>query len=884
MTLLDRFRTRPQRHADPAVRLAYVAELPLSERDQIAAVAREDEDVRVRRAAVAKLMDPVELAAVVRGDADLGVRNDAIAMLRDIALDAFEGIGQSERLAAVAALEDQRTLAHIARTSRCAEIARQALARTTGVHAVLSIARQAALEPVRLAALDRLTDRESLLAVAVHCEFKDAAVAAVERLREQADLAQVAARGKNKSAVKRARAAIREVDDAAALDAAAANEVTGKHELTPSEAAVPTGVESDPSRPAATIQASDVRSAPIRAEPVGDEAAGASDLAASAIGELAPEEQQEQQERLAALEQESREEAARQAERHRTRLSELVHEAEAAAAAADLPGGRRRLELARREWNDTPAALVDAELRRRFAAAEAGLSEREARAHEAEARTRRDGLRRMQHLIDRVEPLAAKGDLTLRIGERALKELRTALGNIPPLPSRADYEQVVHRLKAAQATLTPKVLELREAAEWQQWANLGLQEQLCEKMEALRSVEDPDQLIRSIRELQTRWREAADVPRSRGEALWRRFKTVHDELWSRCESHFAAMAEERASNLAKKTALCERVEAVKESTNWLQTAEDIKRAQAEWKAIGPVTRGSERAVWERFRAACDHFFTRRQADLARRKAMWAANFAKKETLCLRVEALSESDQWDATFAEIRRLQAEWKTVGPVKKSRSDAIWQRFRAGCDAFFARYSQRHDAARAERIAAREGICAELEALAGREQTPESGTPPQEILTGVRALRSRWQQEIAARSIDRAHAAALDERFAAAFARVVAAWPEAFADTDLDPVANRRRMADLVARMEDLAASVAGSPRSSDDLPPAHLAAMLKEALAANTIGGKVDAESRRRAAQEEARQAQATWSRIGPVGDDARRELAPRFQRAVRRILEL
>ena len=269
------------------------------------------------------------------------------------------------------------------------------------------------------------------------------------------------------------------------------------------------------------------------------------------------------------------------------------------------------------------------------------------------------------------------------------------------------------RLKAAHAALTPKVQDLREVSEWQRWANVGIQEQLCEKMEALRNEADPEAIARRIHDLQQQWRLAADVPRPQGEALWRRFKTAHDELWVRCEAHFAAQAEQRAENLTKKSALCERVEALADSSNWVQTAEEIKGLQAQWKAIGPVTRGQEKAIWERFRAACDRFFTRRQDDLVKRKAMWAENFGKKEALCLKVEALAESTDWEQTASAIRALQAEWKTIGPVKKSRSDAIWQRFRAGCDTFFTRYAQRHDVARAERVAAREAICVELEAL---------------------------------------------------------------------------------------------------------------------------------------------------------------------------
>ena len=109
---------------------------------------------------------------------------------------------------------------------------------------------------------------------------------------------------------------------------------------------------------------------------------------------------------------------------------------------------------------------------------------------------------------------------------------------------------------------------------------------------------------------------ASDVPRPQGDVLWRRFKTAHDIVWARCEAYFAAEAQSRTENLARKIALCEQAEALADSTRWIQTAEEVKRLQAEWKAIGAVTRGQEKAVWDRFRSACDRFFTRRQADLA----------------------------------------------------------------------------------------------------------------------------------------------------------------------------------------------------------------------------------------------------------------------------
>jgi hypothetical protein len=732
---------------------------------------------------------------------------------------------------------------------------------------------------VRRAAFASLTDRAEILNVALNSEFKDPTLAAVELISDRAELEQIASRAKNKSAAKRARAIVRDADDRAAAEAQAAKDAA--------DAA------------AAAQRAQEAEEAAARAsmpDPAEVERAAREDAERRAAAEhtriedaernrAQAEEAERRRETDAAAERaraEAAEEAARkEAARRSARMIELADEAALVAPLEDLGAARRRFHVIRREWNGLAAAGAgDADVVARYAAADQAFTTRDTAAHEEDQRARREALTRLQQLTGRIEPIAARTDLSLKAGERALKDIRTALGTIPQLPSKKDYEEIVRRLKAAQTALMPKVQELRDVADWQRWANVGIQEQLCEKMEALKSVEDPEEIAKQVRDLQAQWRQAADVPRAQGEALWKRFKTAHDEAWSRCEAHFAAQTEARAENLAKKVALSERAEALADSTNWIQTADEIKKLQAEWKTIGPVSRGQEKAIWERFRAACDRFFTRRHADLAERKAMWAENLAKKEALCVKVEALKDSTDWDAAANEIKKLQAEWKTIGPVKKTRSEAMWQRFRGACDEFFARFAQRHDIARGERVAAREAICAELEALSPAE---DDAVAPEDLLAKVRSLRGRWQSELAARGVDRAQAAALDERFATAFSRVIARWPSVFGGTDLDPDSNRKRMETLVQRMEELAKSLAGPAAGADAVlsPTTRLAAMLKEALAANTIGGKADDDSRFRAANEEMRQAQASWSRIGPVPDDARRALADRFQRAIRRI---
>jgi hypothetical protein len=523
-------------------------------------------------------------------------------------------------------------------------------------------------------------------------------------------------------------------------------------------------------------------------------------------------------------------------------------------------------------------AAANPEAAQRLERAIALLEEKEHQQQQVRVQQELQNLRRLQQLARQVETLAAAPTFTLKAGDRALRDIRAALEERAAVPSKKDRQEIQARLEAVRATLGPRVQELRDADEWQRWANVQVQEELCREMEALKAEENLEAAGRRMRELQARWKPVALAPRTQGEALWRRFKAAQDEVFARTAAHFSAQNQERAGNLARKQALCERAEALADSTDWVKTAAAIQELQAEWKTIGPVSRGHEKAIWERFRTACDRFFTRRQEDLKRRKEDWAANLSRKEALCARAEALSESTDWEASAAEIKKLQAEWKTIGPVRKSKSEAIWQRFRGACDFFFERYKHRDQVELAAKAAPRATLIQELESLlppAGAD----AGPAPDNLLAAVQDARARWQQ---APEVARHVQQDLAARYHQALGRLVAIWPAAFGGTDLDPDITRRRMEKLVARVEELIQDQGAS--SQAQLSPAErLAQQWRERLAANTITGGRTAESeesRWKAAEQEMRNLQAQWMRLGPVPPEVAGPLHERFQRACRR----
>src|SRR6185369_8592441 len=184
-------------------------------------------------------------------------------------------------------------------------------------------------------------------------------------------------------------------------------------------------------------------------------------------------------------------------------------------------------------------------------------------------------------------------------------------------------------------------------------------------------------------------------------------------------------------------------------------------------------------------------FTHRREALSSRKQEWNENLARKEALCERAQQLADSTDWDTTASELKKLQAEWKAIGPVRRDKSEEVWARFRSAADKFFERYSSRHKIAAAVQLAECEALVVALESLAALEEAPS------DLAAQVQTLRTTISN---APHVEGAGATALYERWTAALAALVSRSPAAFAGTDLDPAAIRERMERLIAKVESL------------------------------------------------------------------------------------
>ncbi len=590
--------------------------------------------------------------------------------------------------------------------------------------------------------------------------------------------------------------------------------------------------------------------------------------------------------------------AERQADRRRhavdrvARLTALAERLEAVSATQDLEELTTGWKAPYGEWTalageSTPAEL--AELTPRVAAAEQKRGDRLFAAREARRRREQANLVKQKARCDEIERALADEQLTLKDAEHFVRLTRSLLGNLGRLPARQDREALTERLRAAQTGLTGRVRELRALVEWKQWANVGVQAALCQRLETLasRGEEDEEAFAREFRQIMNEWRQASDVARDEGNDVWKRFRTAHDALYPRFEAYQTARDAVRGENLAKKVALCEEAERLADSSEWIKVAQRMTELQEEWKQVGPATRKDEREVWNRFRTACGHFFRRRRKDLAERKEVWAKNAQLKEELCAKAEALADETDLDAAKAAVRQLQAEWKTVGPVRRSRSETLWQRFRAACDQVYVRAREAVDAPFVEHIRARAVLCDRLEQLApaaGGEDGGEDGAdaePPADLAGTIEAVRTEWR---AMEPIPRPQERSLTARFDAALGRVVDRYPGAFAGTDLDPLRHVPALERLCERVESMIHEATSAPPADARSPSEILASRLREALASNTMGARADADAKRREDAEAVKRLQAERRALGVIPGETGRQLSERFRAACDRYFQI
>ena len=220
--------------------------------------------------------------------------------------------------------------------------------------------------------------------------------------------------------------------------------------------------------------------------------------------------------------------------------------------------------------------------------------------------------------------------------------------------------------------------------------NLEAKTEFCEQAEALAGSEDVVGAFKELQKLHEQWKEFGPVAKEFRDSIWERFRAATAVINKKYQAHFEGLKEQHAANLEAKTALCEKVEAIAaqeitSSNQWNALSKEIEGIQAEWRKIGFATRKDNQKVYDRFRAACDQFFSRKREYYNEFKDSMNDNMAKKLAIIEQAEALKGSTDWKKTSDALIELQRQWKEIGAVPRKKSEQLWKRFRAACDAFF-------------------------------------------------------------------------------------------------------------------------------------------------------------------------------------------------------
>lgn len=229
-----------------------------------------------------------------------------------------------------------------------------------------------------------------------------------------------------------------------------------------------------------------------------------------------------------------------------------------------------------------------------------------------------------------------------------------------------------------------------EAREYDFKKNLEIKTKICEAAEKLGSEEDVISAFHQLQKLHQEFRETGPVAKELREEIWARFKAASTIINKRHQQHFEELRAKEEDNLTKKTALCEKIEEIakaeiKTAGEWEKKTKEIIAIQAEWKTIGFAPQKMNVKIFERFRAACDDFFSKKAEYFKNMKQQFAENADKKRALIEQAKALQDSTEWKSTSDKLIALQKEWKTIGMVPKKLGDKLWNEFLTACNHFF-------------------------------------------------------------------------------------------------------------------------------------------------------------------------------------------------------
>ena len=375
-----------------------------------------------------------------------------------------------------------------------------------------------------------------------------------------------------------------------------------------------------------------------------------------------------------------------------------------------------------------------------FKVAMQGIRNRRAQIAEELEQQKADNLEKKLGIIERIKELATSPEEANQHFDE-FKQLQAAWKEIKAVPAERATEiwkTYQHHVEQFYDLLKLNI----EAREYDFRKNLEAKERLCQQAEALADETDIVTAFQKLQGLHAEYKEIGPVAKEQREAIWERFKAASTVINKRHQEHFEAIKAREEDNLAAKTALCERVEAIKTDelknfAQWEERTKEVIEMQAEWRTIGFASHKQNAIVFDRFRAACDSFFTAKAEFFRGVKDEQAQNLEQKRKLVDEAEALQDSTEWRKTSDRLINMQKQWKEIGAVPRKYSEQLWKRFTAACDHFFEAKNAANAGQRAEEMANLEQKRSIIDELRKLAEDKAAAT-----IERVRELQAQWNE----------------------------------------------------------------------------------------------------------------------------------------------
>lgn len=329
------------------------------------------------------------------------------------------------------------------------------------------------------------------------------------------------------------------------------------------------------------------------------------------------------------------------------------------------------------------------------------IKEKRAKIFLAQEEEKQDNLRKKEEIIEKIKAMTTSPEEANKSYQdfKALQQEWKEIKNIP-----ADKANEVWKNYQLYVEQFYDMLKLNsEAREYDFKKNLEAKTQLCEAAEKLNEEEDVISAFHQLQDLHQQYREIGPVAKELREQIWERFKAASTVINKKHQQHFEDLRAKEEENLAKKTSLCEKVEAAnqgeyKTAKDWEKVTQEIIEIQKEWRTIGFAPQKMNVKIFERFRIANDKFFNKKAEFFKGLKDTYSANLEKKQQLVNKAKELADSTDWKKTGDKLIALQKEWKKVGTVPHKQGELLWKEFLDTCNKFFEARNKQNAGSRSE------------------------------------------------------------------------------------------------------------------------------------------------------------------------------------------